>query len=139
MFVGRARHALDDVLTGLLAVDQRGHLLERRARRLHEQEVHDQQLHEEPHVVHDVVLPLDGRDRDGVGVLVEDERAGHEEVVEHEPAGSEVVRQDLHDIGHLERRPSDVERERVEEYHGQHALGEMGAPLAAGVDLLLVC
>jgi len=84
VLVAGARDALDDVLARLLAVDDGGHLLERRPGRLDEQEVHHQHLEQQPHVVHDVVLPLDRRDGNRVRVLVEDERARYEEVVEHQ-------------------------------------------------------
>jgi len=82
----------------LLSIEYRGGLFQRAVLGLDDEEPHKDELKEQEHAVHDVVLPCEGVERDGVRVLVEDESARDGEVEDSETLGAEFLRQDLDGI-----------------------------------------
>ena len=111
-------------LLEVLAVEERRGLLERAVLRLDDEQVHEHRLEREPAAVHDlvcarrqravrmggesigthVVLPADVAERDGVDVLVEDERDGDDKVEDVETFGTNAIRQDFDGVGNDQGR-----------------------------------
>lgn len=88
---------------GVLAIEQRRGFLEGKTPRLDDEEVAEDELEGDPAAVHNVVLPAELLERDGVDILVEDEGEGDGEVEDVETLGTEAVRKDLDGVGDDER------------------------------------
>ena len=75
-------------------------------------------LESDPDAVDDIVLPADGIESNGVGVLVEDQRSGDTVLHDHETLGPDVERKDLDGVRDNVGSESDVVESVVEEDEG---------------------
>lgn len=76
------------------------------------------ETYHQPHAIHNVVLPLDSVQCDGVNVLVEPQSKVHHEEHQSQTLCTEVVWQDLCAISDQKSRPCHVVEDVVDEYHG---------------------
>lgn len=103
----------DDSFERLLTIEQCSRLLECAVLRLDDEEVDEHELEGDPTTVHDVVMPRDVLECDGVDVLVEDERQRDSEVEDRETLGADRVGQDFNGVGHDERSESNTRNKNV--------------------------
>ncbi|KAI6755587.1 hypothetical protein HG531_004693 [Fusarium graminearum] len=118
-------------ITRLLTIQHQRCLLQTQPTCLHKQEVNNESLYSQPHIVRDVVLPLRVGNSNWVGVLVEDEGARNEEIVKHKSSGSEVEGQNFNNICDLQDTPTCSEEDVEEEDHGQYTLGNTAGSTSA--------
>jgi hypothetical protein len=116
-----------------------GNLLKGSVAGLDVEEVDDDKLDRKPDVVHDVVLPFDVAQSDGVDILIaacvvsvvrlgcealdlqEESNVDHQEHESH-ALGANAVGQDFGRVTHKKTRPGQVVEAVVEENHGHHSV-----------------
>lgn len=91
--------AVGELSDSIFTVEEGSSLFERATLGLDEPEPDIDELEDEPDGVDEVVLPLEGSEGDGVGVLVEDDGTHDGEVHDRETLGTDEVGQDLDGVG----------------------------------------
>ena len=76
--------------------------------RLREQEVYSGNFDKDPHAVHDVVLPTDGVQSNGVDICVEEDGEPNGKLLNGDALGSLLEREDLDHVGISQGVPADV-------------------------------
>lgn len=77
------------------SIKELGDLLKRCVSSLNEEEVDDEDFKEEEHAVENIVFPSECFERDGVDILIEEERGGDAEVQPCESFGADTIGQDF--------------------------------------------
>lgn len=99
--------AVGELGDGILSIEQGSGLLEGTSLGLGGPEPDVDEFEDEPAAVDEVVLPLEGVEGDGVGVLIEDDGTHDGEVHDSETLGTNEERQDLDGVGDEEGRVGD--------------------------------